>query len=51
MDISKTNQEQKAGNNAKQVQLIGDNSSQTSIETQNNSLIVYNGIQYSDIVS
>lgn len=40
MDISKTNQEQKAGNNASQVQLIGDNSNQTIIENQTNNVTI-----------
>ena len=51
MDISKTYQEQKAGDNSSQYQQIGDNSNQTAIGTQINNSVVYNGIQYPDIVS
>jgi hypothetical protein len=36
MDIIKTNQQQKAGDNSKQVQQTGDNSNQTIIENQTN---------------
>ena len=54
MDISKTKQEQSAGENSSQYQLVGDNSSQTIIETQvnsvNNTSITYNGMTPTDVV-
>lgn len=54
MDISKTKQEQSAGENSSQNQLVGDNSNQTIIETQVNSVnstsITYNGMSPTEIV-
>ena len=40
MDLSKTSQEQKAGDNSSQYQQIGDNSNQTIIENQTNYITV-----------
>lgn len=40
MEISKTNQEQKAGDNSSQYQQVGDNSNQTIIEHQTNNITV-----------
>ncbi len=42
MDISKTNQEQKAGDNSSQYQQIGDNSNQTIIGSQTNNITITN---------
>jgi hypothetical protein len=44
MDISKTTQEQKAGDNSSQYQQIGDNSSQTIIENQTNVTVTGPGL-------
>ena len=50
MDISKTTQEQKAGDNSSQYQQIGDNSSQTIIENQTNNVTI-TGPGLPDVVS
>lgn len=47
MDISKTKQEQSAGENSSQNQLIGDNSNQTNVQSVN---ITYNGMSLEEIV-
>ena len=55
MDIEKKQQEQTAGDNATQNQIIGDNSSQIVVDTQVNTFnqtnVTVTGIPYSDIVS
>ena len=50
MDISKANQEQKAGDNSSQYQQIGDNSNQTIIENQTNNVTV-TGLGLPDVVT
>ena len=50
MDISKTTQEQKAGDNSSQYQQIGDNSNQTIIENQTNNVTI-TGPGLPDVVS
>ena len=50
MEISKTNQEQKAGDNSSQYQQIGDNSNQTIIESQTNNVTIM-GPELPDVVT
>ena len=55
MDIEKKQQEQTAGDNATQNQIIGDNSSQIVVDTQVNTFnqtnVTVTGVPYSDIIS
>lgn len=51
MEIYKDQQEQKAGDNATQNQIIGDNSSQVVVDTFNQTNVTVTGIPYSDIIS
>lgn len=50
MEISKTNQEQKAGDNSSQYQQVGDNSNQTIIRNQTNNITI-TGPKFPDVVT